>query len=69
LTGLQAITDAWILLKIVSLPASLMPNNDASSMAREIGGSAALWAMIWIACDIVLFGTAVYATFVRPSRK
>ncbi|MBN2303832.1 MAG: M50 family metallopeptidase, partial [Anaerolineae bacterium] len=29
LTGLQAITDAWILLKIVSLPASLMPNNDA----------------------------------------
>lgn len=69
LTGLQAITDAWILLKIVSLPHSMMPHNDASSMAREIGGSAGLWALIWITLDILIFGLAVYHTFVRPLRQ
>lgn len=63
LTGLQAITDSWILLRIVSLPASMVPNNDASSMAREVGGTAALWAVVWIALDILIFGTAVYVTF------
>lgn len=69
LTGLQAITDAWVLLKIVSLPAAMVPNNDASSMAREIGGSATIWALIWIACDVLLFGTAVYFTFFSPARR
>ena len=69
LTGLQAITDSWTLLKIVSLPNSMIPNNDASSMAREIGGSAGLWAILWIAGDAVLFGTSVYLTFVGPARR
>lgn len=69
LTGLQAITDSWILLKIVSLPASMVPNNDASSMAREAGGSAALWAMVWIAVDMIVFGTAIYLTFLRSGAQ
>lgn len=68
LTGLQAITDAWVLFKIVSLPDSMMPLNDASSMARETGGSASLWALVWIALDIMVFGTAVYVTLIRPYR-
>jgi len=68
MTGLQAITDAWVLLKIVSLPSSMVPNNDASSMAREFGGPAALWAMLWIAVDIVIFGAAVYVIFIKPMR-
>jgi hypothetical protein len=69
LTGLQAITDAWVLLKIVSLPDWMMPNNDASSMAREIGGSATIWALTWIVMDVVIFGTAVYFTLIRPAQK
>lgn len=69
LTGLQAITDSWVLLKIVSLPASMVPHNDASSMAHEVGGSAAIWALTWIMVDIVVFGTAVYMTFIRSARR
>ena len=66
LTGLQAITDAWVLLQIISLSKSIMPANDASTMASEIGGPAALWAVLWIALDIIIFGAAVYLTFIRP---
>ncbi|NDJ78473.1 MAG: hypothetical protein GYB65_19665 [Chloroflexi bacterium] len=69
LTGLQAITDAWVLLKIVSLPESLIPNNDASSMAREFWGPAGMWAMIWIMLDVLIFGAAVYFTFIHPMRQ
>lgn len=68
-TGLQAITDAWILFKIVSLPDSMMPMNDASSMAREVGGPAGLWALVWIALDIVIFGAAVYVALIQPHRR
>ena len=68
LTGLQAITDSWVLFKIVSLPDSLMPANDASSMAREFGGSAALWALVWIAVDVLIFGAAAYYTLIKPVR-
>ncbi len=69
ITGLQAITDAWILFKIVSLPNSMMPMNDASSMAREVGGPAGFWALVWIALDIVIFGVAVYVALVQPYRR
>jgi hypothetical protein len=69
LTGLQAITDSWVLFKIVSLPAALMPMNDASAMAHEFGGSAALWALIWITVDIVVFGAAAYVTLIKPARR
>jgi hypothetical protein len=69
LTGLQAITDSWVLLKIVSLPSSMMPLNDASSMAHEVGGTASLWALIWMALDVVIFGTSVYFVFIRPARR
>lgn len=69
LTGLQAITDAWVLFKIVSLPHSMMPLNDASSMSREVGGPASLWALVWIAMDIVIFGSAVYYALLRPGRR
>lgn len=69
LTGLQAITDSWVLFKIVSLPHSLMPANDASAMAHEFGGSAALWALVWITVDVTIFGTSVYYTLIRPARR
>jgi len=63
LCGLQAITDAWVLLKIVSLPGALVPVNDASAMASEIGGPAALWALLWVGGDVVIFGASVYMVF------
>jgi len=65
LTGLQAVTDAWALLKIVSTPRALMPMNDAQLMANAYGGSAALWALVWIALDVLIFGGAIYLAFVR----
>jgi len=68
LTGLQAITDAWVLLKIVSLPEAIMPHNDAMSMAREFGGSAALWAWVWIIMDMVIFGIALNYALITPWR-
>lgn len=68
LTGLQAISDAWVLLRIVQMPAEIMPHNDAVSMAHEVGGSATLWALIWIAMDIILFGVAAYVTLLKPWR-
>jgi hypothetical protein len=69
LTGLQAITDSWVLFRIVSLPSGLMPANDASSMAREFGGSASLWALIWIAMDVLIFGVTAYYVLLRPMRQ
>jgi hypothetical protein len=69
LTGLQAITDSWILLKIVSLPESMMPRNDASTMADEYFGTAGVWALLWVMLDILIFGTAVYYTFIKPARE
>ena len=69
MTGLQAITDVWVLTKIVSLPDTMMPMNDASAMAAAYGGSALLWAIWWVLVDIVLFGSAVYFAFVRPMRR
>jgi hypothetical protein len=68
LTGLQAITDAWVLFQIVSLSAALMPANDASAMARDVGGPAAMWALIWIVMDIALLGATIYITLIRPQR-
>ncbi len=68
LTGLQAITDAWVLFKIVSLPQAIMPLNDAQSMARDVGGPAAVWAVVWIVMDIAIFGAAVYDVLVKPMR-
>lgn len=69
ITGLQAITDAWILFKIVSLPNSMMPMNDASAMSNEVGGPAGLWALLWILIDILVFGTAIYIALIQPRRK
>ncbi|NLX10055.1 MAG: hypothetical protein GXY36_10400 [Chloroflexi bacterium] len=69
LTGLQAITDAWTLFKIVRLPASMMPFNDAASMADAYGGTAATWAVYWILLDVIIFGLALYITFIRPARR
>jgi hypothetical protein len=69
LTGLQAITDSWVLFKIVSLPYGLMPANDASSMAKQFGGSAALWALVWIGMDVIIFGVATYYTLIKPVRR
>jgi hypothetical protein len=69
LTGLQAITDSWVLFKVVSLPYGLMPANDASSMAREFGGSAALWALVWITMDVIIFGVTTYYTLIKPVRR
>ncbi len=69
LTGLQAISDAWVLLRIVTLPGSLLPLNDASAMSDEFGGPAAAWAFLWIVADALIMGAAAYVTFVRPRRQ
>ncbi|MBP8973172.1 MAG: M50 family metallopeptidase [Anaerolineae bacterium] len=69
LTGLQAISDAWVLLRIVTLPGSLLPFNDASAMSDEFGGPAAAWAFLWIVADALIMGAAAYVTFVRPRRQ
>lgn len=69
LTGLQAITDAWMLLKIVSLPEGMMPLNDAASMSDAFGGPATLWALYWMALDVIVFGAAVYLTYIRPAQR
>jgi hypothetical protein len=69
LTGLQAITDSWVLFKIVSLPPGMMPRNDASAMSVTVGGPANLWAILWITLDILIFGSAIYLTFIRPARS
>lgn len=68
-TGLNAITDAWVLFKIVSMPHSMMPANDAAHMADVAGGPAALWALVWIGLDILIFGSAVYVTLIAPLRQ
>lgn len=66
--GLNAITDAWILYQIVSQP-TLVPHNDATSMARETIFPAAFWATTWIITAIILLGGATWLTFVRPLNK
>lgn len=68
LAGLQAVTDAWVLLRIVSLPRSMMPLNDAAAMAAAYGGSATLWAIYWIVLDVIIFGGAIYLVFFRTRR-
>jgi hypothetical protein len=55
ITGLQAITDAWVLLRIVALPDSMMPLNDAQTMARVYGGPAGMRALLWVALDVLIF--------------
>jgi xanthosine utilization system XapX-like protein len=69
LVGLQAITDVWVLLQIISVPSSVMPHNDAAAMADTFGGSAKLWAIWWIALDVLIFGTALYWTVKRLTRR
>lgn len=69
LTGLQALSDVWVLLRIVTMPGSLLPLNDASAMSDEFGGPAAVWAFLWIVGDALLMGAAAYVTFVRPRHQ
>lgn len=69
LTGLQALTDAWALLRIVSTPRALMPMNDAQLMASAYGGPASLWALVWIALDLLIVGGAIYLAFVKGGRN
>lgn len=69
LTGLQAITDAWVLSKIVSMPESMMPMNDASAMTQAYGGTPLLWALVWVGVDLLLFGAAIYWVFIRSQRR
>ena len=65
ITGLEAITDSWTVFKIVLMPNATVPLNDASSMAHEYGGPAAFWALLWIAADVAIFGSAVYYVLLR----
>jgi len=34
-------------------------------MANAYGGSAELWAVVWIALDVLIFGSAIYLAFIR----
>jgi hypothetical protein len=66
MVGLNAITDSWILFRIVS--SELVVHNDASSMAREVAFSAQFWAATWIAIAVACLGTSIWLTFIRPWR-
>ncbi len=69
LAGLQAVTDGWVLLRIVSLPRSMMPLNDAAIMEAAYGGWISMWAILWIAFDVIIFGSAIYLVFIRSRRR
>ena len=69
LAGLQAVTDGWVLLRIVSLPRSMMPLNDAAIMEAAYGGWISMWAILWIVLDVVIFGGAIYLVFFRSRRR
>lgn len=66
--GLNAITDAWFLLRIVRND-RLIIRNDASAMADVTGVSATVWAAAWILLAITLLGGAIWVTFVRPQKR
>lgn len=66
--GLNAITDAWFLLRIVQNE-RLIIRNDASAMADVTGVSATLWAMAWILLAIGLLGGSIWLTFIRPQKR
>jgi hypothetical protein len=69
LTGLQAIADSWALFRIVTMPGSLLPHNDASAMAAQFGGPAAAWALGWILAGALIMGAAAYFALIRPGRR
>ncbi len=62
--GLNAITDAWFLLKIVRND-RLIVRNDATAMAETVGLTAPFWAGLWILTAIALLGISVWLTFFR----
>jgi hypothetical protein len=66
--GFNAISDAWVLLQIVSNP-NLVSGNDAVSRAEEAGGQAAFWAMVWIFLALFLQSLSMYISLVRLARK
>lgn len=68
LTGLQAVSDAWVLLRVLTVSGRLLPFNDASAMAERFGGPAAAWALLWVVADVLIVGAAVAHTF-RRRRK
>ncbi|HLA44756.1 MAG TPA: M50 family metallopeptidase [Aggregatilineales bacterium] len=65
--GLNAISDGWVLLQIVSKP-DLVLRNDAVSMADATPLPAIFWAVVWILLAVVLLGGATWFTFIRPLR-
>ena len=64
--GLNAITDAWFLLKIVRRDDVLI-RNDAVSMANEVGLSATFWALSWIVIAAITLGYTVWLCFFRKA--
>jgi hypothetical protein len=62
--GLNAISDAWVLLQIVST-SDLMGGNDASSMAAEVGLPAVFWALVWIIVAVLLLGFSAWASLLQ----
>jgi hypothetical protein len=66
--GLNAITDAWVLLRIIN-NSPLVPQNDAGNMAHEVAFSAPFWAMTWIITAVLLLGISTWFTFIKPMRE
>jgi hypothetical protein len=66
--GLNAITDAWVLLRIIN-NSPLVPQNDAGNMAREVAFSAPFWAITWIITAVLLLGISTWFTFIKPMRE
>lgn len=65
--GLNAITDAWFLLRIVRND-RLIIRNDATAMAETVGLPAAFWAFLWMITAVVLLSVSIWLTFFKTER-
>jgi hypothetical protein len=64
--GLNAITDAWFLLRIVS---NSNAHNDAVFMANAAPLPAEFWAALWMAFAVLLLGASCWWVFVRRQKR
>ncbi len=67
--GLNAITDARILFRIVNHDSRLVVRNDASAMANTLGLPATFWAGLWVAIAVILLSFSFWVTFIQPARR
>lgn len=66
LTAAHAILDINYLTYMGDGSCASLVLNDAMQMACQFGGSATLWALLWMGIAIIMMGAAVYFSLVRP---